>query len=324
MNKKIDVVGNSHPRNTNNSSSLHDYETLMRRRQQLGRKRIHQLQIISESIDYHTESLMGAYEMAQFQRDISDRSGILGEIVRSSRRPIEEMIRRPDDLDTGFPLLSATFDSEESFERLLGNIDEILELSRAEIVLGPWVLLTTPSIPTVEAVSRGPPLRDREEMTMTTAAVAAPAAATTAATAAVVAKQPVRPPIEVTKTVLSTKPKYDEYVKVIKHLTAGGIAGAVSRTSVSPLERMKILFQVQGPGMASYQGIIPSFLKITREEGVRGYFKGNGTNIIRIVPYSAIQFASYERYKSVSQSPISGRDLLMCCSVGWLVGWLIG
>jgi hypothetical protein len=30
-----------------------------------------------------------------------------------------------------------------------------------------------------------------------------------------------------------------------------------------------------------------------------GYFKGNGTNVIRIVPYSAVQFASYEQYKKV-------------------------
>lgn len=31
-----------------------------------------------------------------------------------------------------------------------------------------------------------------------------------------------------------------------------------------------------------------------RTEGVLGMFKGNGTNVVRIFPYSAVQFASYE------------------------------
>ncbi|KAF9102473.1 hypothetical protein BGX29_004555 [Mortierella sp. GBA35] len=94
----------------------------------------------------------------------------------------------------------------------------------------------------------------------------------------------------------------------VKHLIAGGAAGAVSRTLVSPLERMKILFQVQGPEPANYQGVIPTLRRMWVEEGFLGFMRGNGTNVIRIVPYSAVQFASYEQFKKLLMDP-SKRDL---------------
>jgi hypothetical protein len=87
----------------------------------------------------------------------------------------------------------------------------------------------------------------------------------------------------------------------IKHLIAGGVAGAVSRTAVSPMERMKILFQVQGPEPAAYQGIVPTLTKMWKEEGMMGFLRGNGTNVVRIIPYSATQFAAYEQFKTVGR-----------------------
>jgi solute carrier family 25 phosphate transporter 23/24/25/41 len=39
-----------------------------------------------------------------------------------------------------------------------------------------------------------------------------------------------------------------------------------------------------------------------REEGWRGFMRGNGTNCIRIIPYSAVQFGSYNFYKKVSDT----------------------
>jgi solute carrier family 25 (mitochondrial phosphate transporter), member 23/24/25/41 len=88
---------------------------------------------------------------------------------------------------------------------------------------------------------------------------------------------------------------------VIASFCAGGIAGAVSRTVVSPLERLKILFQIQSPGREAYKmSTGKALVKIWKEEGIRGLLAGNGTNCIRIVPYSAVQFGAYNFYKPVS------------------------
>lgn len=76
---------------------------------------------------------------------------------------------------------------------------------------------------------------------------------------------------------------------------------------MAPLERLKILFQVQdfvgGSAAATsgsapkYQGIAQSLRRIYAEEGARGFFKGNGANCVRVFPYVAIQFAVFERAK---------------------------
>ncbi|CAL5442662.1 unnamed protein product [Camellia sinensis] len=81
---------------------------------------------------------------------------------------------------------------------------------------------------------------------------------------------------------------------VCKSLFAGGVAGGVSRTAVAPLERLKILLQVQNPHSIKYSGTVQRLKYIWRTEGLRGLFKGNGTNCARIVPNSAVKFFSYE------------------------------
>jgi solute carrier family 25 phosphate transporter 23/24/25/41 len=87
---------------------------------------------------------------------------------------------------------------------------------------------------------------------------------------------------------------------VVAAFCAGGIAGAVSRTVVSPLERLKILFQVQSVGREEYKlSVGKGLMKMWKDEGWRGFMRGNGTNCIRIVPYSAVQFGSYNFYKKV-------------------------
>ncbi|KAJ5170653.1 Mitochondrial carrier protein [Penicillium coprophilum] len=91
---------------------------------------------------------------------------------------------------------------------------------------------------------------------------------------------------------------------VVAAFMAGGVAGAVSRTIVSPLERLKILLQIQSVGRTEYRlSIWKALVKMGREEGWRGFMRGNGTNCVRIIPYSAVQFGSYNFYKQFVESP---------------------
>eukprot|EP00884_Botryococcus_braunii_P019730 jgi/Botrbrau1/6440/Bobra.0034s0016.1 len=81
---------------------------------------------------------------------------------------------------------------------------------------------------------------------------------------------------------------------IAKSLLAGGIAGGVSRTAVAPLERLKILMQVQG-NEKIYTGVVQGLTRMAKNEGVTGMFKGNWTNCVRIVPNSAVKFLMYEQ-----------------------------
>jgi len=99
--------------------------------------------------------------------------------------------------------------------------------------------------------------------------------------------------------------KQSQEPAVWKVLIAGGVAGAVSRTATSPLERLKILFQVDSMADRTIgvdvkyntKSVSKSLFTMVEKEGFFGLFKGNGTNVIRIAPYSAVQFFSFEKYK---------------------------
>ncbi|KQK08371.1 mitochondrial carrier protein CoAc1 isoform X2 [Brachypodium distachyon] len=81
-----------------------------------------------------------------------------------------------------------------------------------------------------------------------------------------------------------------------KELIAGGAAGAFAKTAVAPLERVKILLQTRTEGFQSL-GIVRSLRKLWQYEGIRGFYKGNGASVLRIVPYAALHYMTYEQYR---------------------------
>ncbi|KAL0394253.1 UNVERIFIED_CONTAM: Adenine nucleotide transporter BT1, chloroplastic/mitochondrial [Sesamum latifolium] len=73
----------------------------------------------------------------------------------------------------------------------------------------------------------------------------------------------------------------------LRRLISGGIAGAVSRTAVAPLETIRTHLMVGSSGHSSTE----VFHNIMKTEGWKGLFRGNFVNVIRVAPSKAIEIA---------------------------------
>ena len=77
---------------------------------------------------------------------------------------------------------------------------------------------------------------------------------------------------------------------------AGGISAAVSKTVVAPLERVKILLQIQDAHKhiakdQQYKGVVDCFSRIYKEQGFLSFWRGNVVNVVRYFPTQALNFA---------------------------------
>lgn len=93
-------------------------------------------------------------------------------------------------------------------------------------------------------------------------------------------------------------------------LTAGAIAGLISRFVVAPLDVVKIRLQLQihslsdplsvasAQGGPTYKGTLSTFKHIVREEGITGLWKGNVPAEAMYLCYGGVQFLSYRTASS--------------------------
>jgi solute carrier family 25 phosphate transporter 23/24/25/41 len=77
---------------------------------------------------------------------------------------------------------------------------------------------------------------------------------------------------------------------------AGAIAGMVSRTATAPFDRLKTIMQASSS--EAKLGIMSGLRNIYLEGGWVGFFRGNGTNVLKVSPESAMKFFAYDFFQS--------------------------
>lgn len=98
--------------------------------------------------------------------------------------------------------------------------------------------------------------------------------------------------------------KEKDAMSFAKDFLAGGISAAVSKTAVAPIERVKLILQVQAANKQieagkEYKGIIDCFVRIPKEQGFGAFWRGNLANVIRYFPTQALNFAFKDVYKQI-------------------------
>jgi len=95
----------------------------------------------------------------------------------------------------------------------------------------------------------------------------------------------------------------------------GGVSAAISKTAVAPIERVKLLLQVQASNPQikpedRYTGIGNCFSRVSKEQGFASLWRGNLANVVRYFPTQALNFAFKDAIKSVFLTGVTPKDKL--------------
>ncbi|KFQ30491.1 Mitochondrial thiamine pyrophosphate carrier, partial [Merops nubicus] len=122
---------------------------------------------------------------------------------------------------------------------------------------------------------------------------------------------------------------YDPEAKCVSSVeaaAAGSASGLVTRVLISPLDVLKIRFQLQieqlssrSPG-AKYHGILQAVQRIFQEEGLVAFWKGHVPAQFLSVGYGAVQFMAFESLTKLVHNVTSydGRDSCVHFACGGL------
>jgi solute carrier family 25 protein 42 len=88
-------------------------------------------------------------------------------------------------------------------------------------------------------------------------------------------------------------------VRWFESMVAGALAGAMAKTVIAPGDRVKIIFQADAHRKFSFSAALKVAQKIVEASGLRGLWTGHTATLLRIMPYAATSFTSFDYYKSL-------------------------
>ncbi|CAK9017475.1 Calcium-binding mitochondrial carrier protein SCaMC-2-A (Small calcium-binding mitochondrial carrier protein 2-A) (Solute carrier family 25 member 25-A), partial [Durusdinium trenchii] len=118
---------------------------------------------------------------------------------------------------------------------------------------------------------------------------------------------------------------------------AGGFSGIMSRTLTAPLDRIKIMMQAgNAPNLKGHQASLRwdsssgklrgAARAILRDGGLRAFWQGNGANVLKVMPESAVKFLVYDKVKDAlgTTAGCSTRSVSLPVSERLLAGSVAG
>lgn len=90
----------------------------------------------------------------------------------------------------------------------------------------------------------------------------------------------------------------------LQSFLVGGTSAAIAKTIVAPIERVKLLLQVQEVStqlnrQTQYKGMVDAFVRIPKEQGFISFWRGNMANVVRYFPTQALNFAFKDKFKQL-------------------------
>ena len=91
-------------------------------------------------------------------------------------------------------------------------------------------------------------------------------------------------------------------------LVSGAISGALAKSAIAPLDRVKILFQTDPNRRFTIESALRMAKNIYSHTGLMSFWRGHTATLMRVVPYSATNFFVFDRTRHFLE-PRIGEDI---------------